>query len=110
MLSSARAGVGPALTRVTPRDGSPPTAARSAAEECGDGSTLSRPLVIKMLHAHLAREPEMRERFRREAEAAAQLVHPYICSIIDYGTAGNGSGRFWGIDKNTAGTLSLLGD
>jgi general secretion pathway protein G len=30
--------------------------------------------------------------------------------VFDYGTNGNGSGRFWGIDKNTAGTLSLLGD
>jgi len=30
--------------------------------------------------------------------------------VYDYGTAGNGTGRFYGIDKNTAGTLSLLGD
>jgi len=30
--------------------------------------------------------------------------------VFDYGTAGNGTGRFWGVDKNTAGTLSLLGD
>ena len=30
--------------------------------------------------------------------------------VFDYGTAGNGTGKFWGIDKNTAGTLSLLGD
>jgi serine/threonine protein kinase len=46
---------------------------------------IGRPLVIKVLLAHLARDAEMRERFRREAEAASQLVHPYICSIIDYG-------------------------
>ena len=49
---------------------------------------LGRPLVIKMLHAHLAREAEMRERFRREAESAAQLTHPHICPIIDFGLAG----------------------
>ena len=49
---------------------------------------LGRLVVIKMLHAHLAREPEMRERFRREAEAAAQLSHPYICPIVDFGLAG----------------------
>ena len=49
---------------------------------------LRRPLVIKVLHTHLAREAEMRERFRREAEAACTLNHPNICSIIDYGEAG----------------------
>lgn len=48
---------------------------------------LGRALVIKVLHAHLARESEMRERFRREAEAAAHLTHPFICPIVDYGTS-----------------------
>jgi serine/threonine protein kinase len=46
---------------------------------------LSRPVVLKVLHPHLARDPEVAERFRREAEAAAKLVHPHICSILDYG-------------------------
>ena len=46
---------------------------------------LGRPLAVKVLHPTLSREPEMRERFRREAESAAQLSHPYICPILDYG-------------------------
>jgi serine/threonine protein kinase len=50
---------------------------------------LRRPLAIKVLHVHLARDSEMRERFRREAEAASRLVHPAICSILDYGEAGD---------------------
>jgi eukaryotic-like serine/threonine-protein kinase len=49
---------------------------------------LGRPLVIKVLYAHLARDPEMRERFRREAEASSRLQHPHICGILDYGEAG----------------------
>lgn len=48
-------------------------------------SQLARRVVIKVLHPHLARDPEVAERFRREAEAAAKLVHPHICSIYDYG-------------------------
>jgi serine/threonine-protein kinase len=50
-------------------------------------AVLGRPLVIKVLHRTLSREPEMRERFRREAEAASRLVHPYICAIADMGTS-----------------------
>jgi serine/threonine-protein kinase len=46
---------------------------------------LCRRVVIKVLHPHLARDAEVAERFRREAEAAAKLVHPHICSILDYG-------------------------
>ena len=48
-------------------------------------SMLERPVVLKVLHSHLARDEEMRERFRREAEAACRLSHPHICSMLDYG-------------------------
>ncbi len=50
---------------------------------------LGRPLAVKVMHAHLARDPEMRLRFRREAEAASRLVHPLICSPLDYDEAGD---------------------
>ena len=48
-------------------------------------TALDRPVVLKVLHPHLARDADMRERFRREAETAAQLVHPHVCNIVDFG-------------------------
>ncbi len=49
---------------------------------------LGRDVVVKVLHAHLARDAEMTERFRREAEAASKLVHPFICPVLDFGHSG----------------------
>jgi len=46
---------------------------------------LERPLAVKVMHAHLARDQEMRVRFRREAEAASRLLHPFICAPFDFG-------------------------
>jgi serine/threonine protein kinase len=46
-----------------------------------------RAVVIKVLHTHLAKDQEVAERFRREAESAAQLFHPHVCSIIDLGAS-----------------------
>src|SRR3954462_15596112 len=49
---------------------------------------LGREVVVKVLHSHLARDAEMAERFRREAEAASRLVHPFICPVLDFGHSG----------------------
>ena len=42
---------------------------------------LDRDVAIKVLPAHLARDPEARERFVREARMAAGLSHPHIVPI-----------------------------
>lgn len=47
--------------------------------------TLARTVAIKILHEHLAADAALRERFRREAVAAAKLGHPGIVSIYDTG-------------------------
>jgi hypothetical protein len=44
-------------------------------------SRLGRTVALKALPAELARRPAQRERLRREAQAAAALRHPGICTI-----------------------------
>lgn len=47
--------------------------------------TLARTVAVKILHEHLAADDDLRERFRREAVAAAKLGHPGIVGIYDTG-------------------------
>src|SRR5215203_5269577 len=46
---------------------------------------LDRPVALKALFPEYAREPSFVERFRREAQAAANLNHPNIVAIYDWG-------------------------
>jgi serine/threonine protein kinase len=49
---------------------------------------LGREVAIKVLAAPLAQEPGSLERFRREARAVAQLHHPHILPVYDFGEQG----------------------
>jgi urea transport system substrate-binding protein len=44
---------------------------------------LERPVVIKVLRPDLIRNPELLERFRREARLAAKLAHPNIVTVYE---------------------------
>jgi serine/threonine protein kinase len=46
---------------------------------------LEREVALKVLHPYLTRDPQVVERFRREARAAAQLMHPHIVNTYDIG-------------------------
>src|SRR5438093_351752 len=51
----------------------------------GRDTRLDRTVAIKVLPAHLAGRPELRERFEREARAVSSLNHPHICTLYDVG-------------------------
>jgi len=44
---------------------------------------LNRPVAVKLLHPHLGDNPDLVDRFRREARAAARLSHPGIVAVYD---------------------------
>ena len=46
---------------------------------------LERQVAIKLMHREIAADPDQLERFRREARAVAQLIHPHIVTVIDAG-------------------------
>src|SRR5688572_26150117 len=46
---------------------------------------LNRTVAIKVLPSHFAGDPEMKDRFEREAQTVAGLSHPHICTLHDVG-------------------------
>ena len=46
---------------------------------------LDRTVAIKVLPSHLSDNPDLKQRFEREAKTISQLNHPNICTLYDVG-------------------------
>jgi serine/threonine-protein kinase len=46
---------------------------------------LDRRVAIKLIRAELAHDPAVRERFLREAKGTAQMQHPHVVTVYDFG-------------------------
>ncbi len=62
---------------------------------------LERTVAIKILRESFSRDPAFRERFRQEAKAAANMTHPNIVTIHDFGFD---AGRLFIIMEHVPGT------
>src|ERR1700687_5576870 len=51
-------------------------------------SRLERTVAIKVLPPHLSSDPELRQRFEREAKTISQITHPHICALYDVNREG----------------------
>ena len=55
---------------------------------------LDRTVAIKVLPEHVASDPDLKQRFEREAKTISSLNHPHICTLYDIGhTPRSGVGR-----------------
>src|SRR5207248_2771390 len=52
---------------------------------------LDRSVAVKLLSPHLNSDPQLRQRFEREARAISALNHPHICTLHDVGEDGGRS-------------------
>ncbi len=55
---------------------------------CPEGG-FERTVAVKLLHPHLADQPELIAAFRAEAELSARLVHANIVQVLDFGRFGD---------------------
>ncbi len=52
----------------------------------GTHTTLQRGVAVKLMKGDIQRDPEMQERFQREARVVAMLRHPNIVQVFDFDT------------------------
>jgi len=52
----------------------------------GRDTRLNRTVAVKVLTSHLSDNPELKQRFEREAKAISSLNHPNICTLHDIGS------------------------
>ena len=60
----------------------------------GEHRILGRRAAVKVLHAHLADQGEMLQRFVREARIVNQIRHPNVVDVYDFGMMPDGSPYF----------------
>ncbi|MDY7232779.1 serine/threonine-protein kinase [Hyalangium rubrum] len=68
---------------------------------------LGRRAAVKVLHAHLADQGEMLQRFVREARIVNQIRHPNVVDIYDFGMLADGS-PYYVMELLEGRTLSQL--
>src|SRR6202046_1673873 len=66
---------------------------------------LGNEVALKVIDARIAALPEARERFLREARAAARLRHPNIASVFYYGTRKSDGQCFYAMELVEGETL-----
>jgi serine/threonine-protein kinase len=52
---------------------------------------MGRQVALKVIHAHIARDPTVRARFHREAKAASRLESPLVVTPYDFGETEDGT-------------------
>ena len=58
---------------------------------------LERTVAIKVLPEHVAADPDLKQRFEREAKAISSLNHPHICTLYDSAARTASSISSWNI-------------
>lgn len=69
----------------------------------GYDERLDRTVALKLMHPHLAVDPQFRARFSREAKAAARLAHPDVVAVFDHGE--DGDSAYLAMELVEGGTL-----
>jgi serine/threonine protein kinase len=68
---------------------------------------LERDVALKVMLPQIARDPEQKHRFEREARAVARMMHPNVVTVFDLGYHSDGSPTSrWSSSGGTTSSMS----